>query len=85
MMSANANPAYPLMVDQKGRFLKQYSIKHSGQMRNLGPDYSRSVFLQLIKSKLSLKENLLTTHFARRSAATALADAGILMTNLKQA
>eukprot|EP00957_Ditylum_brightwellii_P171631 13066977-Ditylum_brightwellii.AAC.1 len=72
------------MTNTTGSFLKHYTKLHSGQSRNLVPDYPRSVFLWTIKPRLNLKENLLTTQFARRSTATALADTGISMTNLKR-
>eukprot|EP00957_Ditylum_brightwellii_P207470 15353127-Ditylum_brightwellii.AAC.1 len=71
------------MANTTGWFLKHYTIKHSEQSRNLDTDYPQQVFLWTINSRLDLKENLLTAHFAERSAATVLADAGILMSNLK--
>eukprot|EP00957_Ditylum_brightwellii_P179171 13650109-Ditylum_brightwellii.AAC.1 len=40
---------------------------------------------RMIEKKLGLKEKSLTANFGRRSGAVALTDAGILMTNLKQA
>eukprot|EP00957_Ditylum_brightwellii_P020770 1566012-Ditylum_brightwellii.AAC.1 len=48
-------------------------------------DYPRRVLLQAIDCRLNLAENLLMTHFARKFAATALADGGISITNLKHA
>eukprot|EP00957_Ditylum_brightwellii_P099978 7619054-Ditylum_brightwellii.AAC.1 len=39
----------------------------------------------MIEEKLGLKEKSITAHFGRRSGAIALADAGIIMPNLKQA
>eukprot|EP00957_Ditylum_brightwellii_P113189 8631567-Ditylum_brightwellii.AAC.1 len=72
------------MVIREGRFLKHYTKKYAGQSSNLSKDYPREVFLQIIKSRLNLIENLLMTNFAWRSVATALADTSILITNLKQ-
>jgi hypothetical protein len=71
------------MVDKEGRFLKHYVKKYSGQTRDISYDYPRKHFLWTIKIRLNLEPGLLTTHFAPRSAAAALADAGILITNLK--
>eukprot|EP00957_Ditylum_brightwellii_P102468 7810732-Ditylum_brightwellii.AAC.1 len=73
------------MVNKEGRFLKHYNKKHAGQSSNIGYDYPRTVFLRTIKERLNLVPHLLTSHFGQRSAATALADIGISITNLKQA
>eukprot|EP00957_Ditylum_brightwellii_P117472 8959528-Ditylum_brightwellii.AAC.1 len=73
------------MVNKEGRFLKHYTKKYAGRTGNIGYDYPRMVFLQTIEDRLNLEPGLLTTHFRWRSAATALADAGISVTNLKQA
>eukprot|EP00957_Ditylum_brightwellii_P067618 5132613-Ditylum_brightwellii.AAC.1 len=70
---------------QRGQIFEALHKKYAGWSSNLGYDYPRKVFLQIIKCRLNLAEDLLTTHFAWRSAATALADGGILVTNLKQA
>eukprot|EP00957_Ditylum_brightwellii_P042164 3193146-Ditylum_brightwellii.AAC.1 len=58
-------------------------MKAAGWTRHIGTDFPRKVFLWLVESKINMKEKLLTTYFARKSAATALADIGIFMTNLK--
>eukprot|EP00957_Ditylum_brightwellii_P065044 4933767-Ditylum_brightwellii.AAC.1 len=73
------------MVNKEGRFLKHYNKKYAGQKGNISYDYPRTVFLRSIEERLNLEPGLLTTHFGWRSAATALTDTGILITNLKQA
>eukprot|EP00957_Ditylum_brightwellii_P131083 9998736-Ditylum_brightwellii.AAC.1 len=65
--------------------MKYYTKKYTGRTSNIGYNYPRTVFLWTIKERLNLAPNLLTAHFGWRSAATALADAGISITNLKQA
>eukprot|EP00957_Ditylum_brightwellii_P206000 15346374-Ditylum_brightwellii.AAC.1 len=73
------------MVKKKGLFLKHYTKKYAGRSSNIRYDYPRTVFLWTIKERLNLEPDSLTAHFAWRSAATALADTGISVTNLKQA
>eukprot|EP00957_Ditylum_brightwellii_P160466 12216143-Ditylum_brightwellii.AAC.1 len=60
------------MVNKEGWFLKNYTKKYARQSSNIG-------------YRLNLAPNLMTTHFGWRSVATALADAGISITNLKRA
>eukprot|EP00957_Ditylum_brightwellii_P016198 1219006-Ditylum_brightwellii.AAC.1 len=72
------------MVNKEGQFLKHYTKKYAGQSQDIGYNYPRKSFLQTIEERLNLEPDLLTTHSARRSAAIALADAGILITNLKR-
>eukprot|EP00957_Ditylum_brightwellii_P207803 15354581-Ditylum_brightwellii.AAC.1 len=73
------------MVSKEGRFLKHYTKKYATRTGNIGYDYPRTVFLRTIEERLNLEPGSLTTHFSWRSAATALADAGISITNLKRA
>eukprot|EP00957_Ditylum_brightwellii_P002858 219607-Ditylum_brightwellii.AAC.1 len=73
------------MVNKVSQVLKHYTQKYAGRSSNIGCNYPRTVFLRTIKTRPNLAPNLLMTHFGQRSAATALADAGILITNLKQA
>eukprot|EP00957_Ditylum_brightwellii_P195507 14896188-Ditylum_brightwellii.AAC.1 len=73
------------MVDKEGRFLKHHVKKYAGRTRDGGYKHPRKTFLRKIEERLNLELGLLTTHFAWQSAATALADAGISITNLKQA
>eukprot|EP00957_Ditylum_brightwellii_P055782 4226973-Ditylum_brightwellii.AAC.1 len=64
------------MADKEGRFLKRYVKKHAGRTQDIGYEYPRkSSFGQLKKGLI----------WNQRSVATALADAGILITNLNRA
>eukprot|EP00957_Ditylum_brightwellii_P190176 14476389-Ditylum_brightwellii.AAC.1 len=51
----------------------------------MGFNCPRSRCCRMIKEKLGLDEKSITTHFGRQSGDVALANAGILMPNLKQA
>eukprot|EP00957_Ditylum_brightwellii_P116953 8921154-Ditylum_brightwellii.AAC.1 len=51
----------------------------------MGLRHPATKFLRIIETKLKLLPYSLTTHFARRSGATSLADAEISTTNLKRA
>eukprot|EP00957_Ditylum_brightwellii_P085472 6501557-Ditylum_brightwellii.AAC.1 len=72
------------MVDKEDRFLKHY-VKNIQGGHEILATLPKKNFLWTIEERLNLELGLLITHFGRRSAATALADAGISITNLKQA
>eukprot|EP00957_Ditylum_brightwellii_P004776 364245-Ditylum_brightwellii.AAC.1 len=76
---------YKKQLADNGRFLRNLSVKKEMREQNMGCNHPRTKFCRMIKEKLGLAEKSLTAHLGRRSGAVTLADAGISMSNLKQA
>eukprot|EP00957_Ditylum_brightwellii_P134193 10231126-Ditylum_brightwellii.AAC.1 len=76
---------YKKQLADHGRFLRNLSPKVKVCEQNMGINLPRANFFRMIEENLGLKEKSLTAHFIRQSGAVTLADAGIAMTNLKQA